>query len=148
MPSIVPSYVYTLFASVAVGAMLICFSGLSTINVKHEAEKQQLRNIAEYIATKSSELISAKTVNNVTTSLTLNVPSLVGNQKYWIRLANDSSLAWVESGYGTIPQLVEQEVPIPFKVLAHGSYVSGSGAAVLECFANDTEICLELSGGA
>ena len=147
MPSIVPSYVYTLFASVAVGAMLICFSGLSTVNVRHEAEKQQLRNIAEYVATKSSELISAKTVNNVTTNLTLNVPSLVGNQRYWVRLANDSSIAWVESGYGPVPQIIEPKVPIPFKVLAHGSYVSGSGTAVLECFANDTAICLELSGG-
>lgn len=147
MPSIVPSYVYTLFASVAVGALLICFAGLSTINIRNEAEDQQLENIAEYIATKCSDLISAKTVSNVTTTLTLSIPSLVGNERYWIRLANDTSQAWVESGYGTTPQQSERKFPVPFKALTYGSCVSGSGPVILECFAIDTTICLELSGG-
>ena len=95
MPSMIPSYVYTLFASIIVGTIVISACGLSTVNVKHEAEKQQLSNISEYVATESLELVAHATAENLTSTFHLNVPSLIGSQRYWIRIANDSAKTWV-----------------------------------------------------
>jgi hypothetical protein len=139
--------VYTLVASIIVGTLLIYTFDVSTVDTKDEAEKQQLINIAEYVAAKSCELVSATTTNNLSTRLSLDVPSLVGNQRYWIQLGNDSSAAWVESGYGTTPSSTELQVSIPSAVSASGAYVSDSGSAVLECSANGTGTYLQLFGG-
>lgn len=147
MPSIIPSYAYTLVASIVVGILLIYAFDMSTIGTKGEAEKQQLRNLAEYVATKSCELVSVATANNLSTSLELDIPPLVGNQRYWIQLGNDSSTAWVESGYGTTPYSSEQQVAIPSEVSASGLYVSDLGTPILECSANSTGTYLQLLGG-
>jgi hypothetical protein len=147
LPSIIPSYVYTLVASIVVGTLLIYAFDMSTVGTKGEAEKQQLRNLAEYVATKSCELVSAATANNLSTSLRLDIPPLIGNQRYWIQLGNDSSAAWVESGYGTTPSSSEQQVTIPSEVSASGMYISDSGSAILECNANGTGTYLQLFGG-
>ena len=147
MPSIIPSYIYTLFASIIVGTIVISACGLSTANVKYEAEKQQLSNIAEYVATESLELISHATAENLTATLHLNVPQLIGNQRYWIKIANDSAKTWVEVGFGTTVISSEQRAYIPSEVAASGTYTSGSGAAILECFSDSSGVQLNLSGG-
>lgn len=148
MPSIIPSYVYTLMASVVVGTLLIYAFDVSTVGTKNQAEKQQLKNIEEYVATKSCELVSATTAENLSASLRLDLQPLIGDRRYWIQLGNDSFAGWVESGYGTTPDLTEQQVPIPFEVSASGVYVSDSGSASLNCWANSTGTYLQLSGGA
>jgi hypothetical protein len=147
LPSIIPSYVYTLFASIIVGTIVISACGLSTANVKSEAEKQQLSNIADYVATESLELISQAAAENLTSTLNLNVPPLIGNQRYWIKIANDSSRTWVEVGFGTTALSSEQRTYIPSEVAASGSYISGSGAAILECHWDGSDVYLILSGG-
>jgi len=147
MPSIIPSYIYTLFASIIVGTIVISACGLSTVNVKTEAEKQQLSNIAEYVATESLELISHATAENLTSTLQLNVPQLIGNQRYWIKIANDSAKTWVEAGFGTNAIASEQLAYIPSEVVASGTYTSGSGAASLECYSDSSGVHLNLSGG-
>jgi hypothetical protein len=147
MPSIIPSYIYTLFASIIVGTIVISACSLSTVNVKHEAEKQQLSNIAEYVATESVELISHATAENLTSTIHLNVPQLIGNQRYWIKVANDSARTWVEAGFGTTAVSSEQLAYIPSEVAASGTYISGSGAALLECFSDSSGVQLTLSGG-
>jgi phosphodiesterase/alkaline phosphatase D-like protein len=147
MPSIIPSYIYTLFASIIVGTIVISACGLSTANVKYEVEKQQLSNIAEYVATESLELISHATAENLTATLHLNVPQLIGNQRYWIKVANDSSKTWVEAGFGTTAISSEQLAYIPSEVAASGTYTSGSGAAILECYSDSAGVHLNLSGG-
>lgn len=147
MPSIIPSYVYTLFASLIVGTIVISACGLSTLNVKTEAEKQQLSNIADYVATESLELVSQAAAENLTSTLHLNVPPLIGNQRYWIKVANDSAKTWVEAGFGTTALSSEQRTYIPSEVAASGTYTSGSGAAVLECQWEGAIISLTLSGG-
>lgn len=147
MPSIIPSYVYTLVASIVVGTLLIYAFDVSTVGTKGEAEKQQLRNLAEYVAIKSCELVSAATANNLSTSLRLDIPPLVGNQRYWIQLGNDSFVAWVGYGYGTTPSSTELQVTIPLEVSASGMYISESGSAILECSANSTGAYLQLLGG-
>ena len=65
MPSIIPSYVYTLFASIIVGTLVISSCGLVVVNVKAEAEIQQLTNIANYVATKSINLASYTPADNL-----------------------------------------------------------------------------------
>jgi phosphodiesterase/alkaline phosphatase D-like protein len=147
MPSIIPSYVYTLFASLIVGTIVISACGLSTVNVKSEAEKQQLSNIAEYVATESLELVSNAAAENLTSTLHLDVPQLIGNQRYWVRIANDSARAWVEAGFGTTPLSSLQRTYIPSEVAASGTYTSGSGAAIIDCHADSTGVYLTLSGG-
>jgi phosphodiesterase/alkaline phosphatase D-like protein len=147
MPSIIPGYVYTLFASIVVGTIVISACGLSTVNVKYEAEKQQLSNISEYVATESLELISHATSENLTSTLHLNVPALIGNQRYWVRIANDSAKTWVEVGFGTTAISSEQRTYIPSEVSASGTYTSGSGIAILECYSDSSGVHLTLSGG-
>jgi len=147
LPSIIPSYVYTLFASIIVGTIVISACGLSTANMKSEAEKQQLSNIAEYVATESLELISHATAENLTSTLHLNVPQLIGNQRYWIKIANDSAKTWVEVGFGTTAISSEQRTYIPSEVAASGTYTSGSGATILECHSDISGVYLTLSGG-
>jgi len=147
MPSIIPSYIYTLFASIIVGTIVISACGLSTVNVKHEAEKQQLSNIAEYVATESMELISHAAAENLTSTLHLNVPQLIGSQRYWIKVANDSAKTWVEVGFGTTAISSEKLAYIPSEVAASGTYTSGSGAAILECHSDSSGVQLTLSGG-
>jgi len=147
MPSIIPSYIYTLFASIIVGTLVIAACGLSTSNLKHEAEKQQLSNIAEYVATESLELVSHAVAENLTSTIHLNVPQLIGNQRYWIKVANDSAKTWVEVGFGTTAISSDQRAYIPSEVAASGTYTSGSGAAILECHSNSSGVQLTLSGG-
>jgi hypothetical protein len=148
LPSIIPSYVYTLFACMIVGALLICASGLSSINVKNEADMQELKNIADYVATASFELASSTKTNSLTTNLTLSIPSVVGNQRYWVQLDNDSFRSWVNVGFGTIPHQGGQRTYIPSKVAASGDYVSGAGIPVLTCYTDGSATYLEISEGA
>ena len=147
MPSIIPSYIYTLFASIIVGTIVIAACGLSTANLKYEAEKQQLSNIADYVATESLELVAHAEAENLTSTIHLNVPQLIGNQRYWIKVTNDSARTWVEAGFGTTVVSSEQLAYIPSEVAASGTYTSGSGAAVLECFSDSSGVQLTLSGG-
>jgi len=139
--------VYTLVASIIVGTLLIYSYDVSTVDTKNEAEQQQIKNIAEYVAAKSCELVSATTANNLSTRLTLDIPPLVGNQRYWIQLENDSFAAWVQIGYGTSEFSTDLQVSIPSAVSASGVYVSDSGPAMLECSANSTGTYLQLLDG-
>lgn len=147
MPSIIPSYVYTLFATMIVGSLLVVTFSLSTVNIKNEAEKQQLTGLAEYVATKSCQLVSTMTMNKLAVNFTLTLPSLIGDQRYWVQLKNDSYSAWVETGYGTTPQTSENKVSIPSEVSASGEFIGGSGSAVLQCYTQGRETYLTLSGG-
>ena len=146
MPSIVPSYIYTLFASILIGALLICMCGVSTVNMKSKAETQQLVNVAEYVAAQSNELILHAIRDNANSSVHLNVPSTIGNQKYWIQIANDSSKVWVEAGFGSALNYSEQKAYIPCKVSASGVYTSFSGIAILECQTDSSGIYLSIKG--
>jgi hypothetical protein len=143
----IPSYVYTLFASLIVGSIVICACGLSTLNLKNEAAQQQLSNIAEYVATESLELTSHAQADNLTATLSLTLPTSVGDQRYWIQIKNDTSRTWVEVGLGTTPLTSQQRTYIPADVSASGTYVSGLGVATLECTSDSSGVYLALSGG-
>jgi len=147
MPSIIPSYVYTLFACMIVGTLLIGASSLSSLSVKNEADLQELKNIADYVATTSFELISSTQTNNLTANLVLNIPAIVGNQRYWVQLDNDSFRSWVNIGFGTDPQPGGQRTYIPSRVSAFGDYISGAGIPVLKCYSDGSATYLEISKG-
>ena len=133
MPSIIPGWVYSMFAALIVGAILVYACSISTINVKNQANTQQLKNIEEYVATQSLSLLSQTTENNQNTTQFLDIPSSIGNQRFWIRIANDSSGAWVESGFGTTLSSNSLRMNIPANFDASGYFISGSGRAKLQC---------------
>jgi hypothetical protein len=133
MPTIIPGYVYSLFAALIVGTIIVSSCSLSAANIKNQATTQQLKNIGEYAATQSLKLVSSTTEDNQNTTLNLDIPSQVGNQIFWIHLANDSSGVWIESGFGTIVTSSEIHVNIPATFVASGFFISGSGRAILHC---------------
>ena len=141
MPSIIPGYVYSLFAALIVGVIIVCACSVATSGVKNNADKQQLTNINEYIAAQSLTLLSHTTYDNQNTTQFLDIPTQVGNQRFWISIANDSSNAWVEIGLGAIVTSSDIRVEMPAKVDASGSFISGSGRALLQChFENELAI--------
>jgi len=147
MPSIIPSYVYTIVASLIVGTLIVTACGLATVNVKAEAETQQLSNIANYIATKSMALLANTPSDNSNLTTNLDLPTAIGNQRYWIQILNDSSIAWVEAGFGDTVFSSAQLATIPCIISASGIYISGSGPAFLECENSASGLYLNLYGG-
>ncbi len=133
MPSIIPGWVYSIFAALIVGTIIVYACSISTLNVKNQANSQQLKNIDEYVATQSLSLLSHTTENNQNTTQFLDIPSSIGNQRFWIRIANDSSGAWVESGFGTTLSSSSLQMNIPANFDASGYFISGSGRAKLQC---------------
>jgi len=138
MPTIIPGYVYSLFAALIVGSIIVYCCSLSALNIKNEATNQQLGNINEYVAAQTLALISHTNENNQNTTQFLDIPTTIDNQRFWINLENLQSGAVVESGFGTQVSFSESHVNIPAQILASGTFVSGSGRAVLLChFVND-----------
>jgi len=145
MPSIIPGYVYSIFAALIVGAIIVYACSISTLNVKNLANNQQLKNIDEYVATQSLTLLSQTTENNQNATRFLDIPSSIGNQRFWISIANDSSGAWVESGFGTTVSLKNSQINIPANVDASGYFISGSGRAILLCYFENQTATLTLT---
>jgi hypothetical protein len=148
LPSIIPSYVYTLFACMIVGALLIAAASMSSVNVKNQADLQELKNIADYIATTSFQLATSTEENNLTATVTLSIPVAVGNQRYWVQLDNDSFRCWVNIGFGRTPRIGGQRTYIPSEIAAFGAYVSGEGLPVLRCYNDGSATYLEIFQGA
>ncbi|MFB3890227.1 MAG: hypothetical protein ACE14S_12115 [Candidatus Bathyarchaeia archaeon] len=147
MPSIIPSYIYTLFASIMVGTIVISVCGLSVSGVKHEAEKQHLSRLAEYVAMECTELTSQAPSGNQTFTLYLDLPDLVGNQRFWMRAENDSSRAWIEAGFGAVLLSSGLRVYVPVDGAFSGSFVSGSGVVFVSCQSDASGLHITLSGG-
>ena len=145
MVSIIPGWVYSLFAALVVGTIVVSTCSLATVNVRNEAENQQLRNIDTYVATQSLMLLTHVADNNQSESEFLNFPSQIANQIYWVSLANDSSAAWVESGFGTEATTSQPQIYLPAQVAASGFFVSGYGRALLQCINQNQTVTLTLT---
>ena len=145
MPSIIPGYVYTLFAALIVGAIIVCGCSLASLNVRNEAVNQQLSNIDQYVAAQSLTLITRTVQDNQNTTMQLDLPSQVGNQIYWVCLANCSLGAEVLGGLGTTVVVGSQPgVSIPAQVAANGVYSSDFGRAFLQCCVVNETVTLTL----
>jgi hypothetical protein len=145
MPSIIPGYVYSLFAALIVGTILVCSCSQAMVNVKNDALEQQLKNIDQYVATQSLILLSQTTGANQNASVFLDVPAAIGNQRFWIILTNGPEGPLVVSGLGTNVTSSSLYVPVPGHAFAQGSFVSGSGRAVLQCSSQNGEATLKLT---
>ena len=144
MPSIIPSYVYSLFAALIVCTILVCSCSLSTLNLKNEAKKQQLANINKYVATESLTLLTHAAENNQNTIQFLSLPSQVGNEIYWISIAHDSTGAWVESGFGATATSSQLRIYIPANIAASGTFISSFGRPALQCCPDNQTVTLIL----
>ena len=144
MVTIIPGYVYSIFAALIVGAIIVSSCSLSMVNVKNEAESQQLANIDEYVAAQSLTLITHVTEDGQNATQFLDLPSQIGNQEYSICIANDSSSAWVESGFGAAVQS-QPQIYIPAEINASGAFVSGWGRAFLQCYYQNQIVTLTLT---
>ena len=133
MPTIIPSYVYSLFAALIVGTIVLYACSVSAINIRNEASTQQLSNIDEYVATQSLTLLSHTTEDKQNSTLSLDIPSAIGNEIFWIRISNDSSGAWVESGFGT--NATASQRACTYQPLLRRPELSSAvlGRALLEC---------------
>ena len=147
MPSIIPGYVYSLFAALIVGTIIVCSCSIIMLNVKDNAETQQLNNISNYIVTQSLLLLSQTDDTNSNSTQYLSIPNQIGVRQYWVRIANDSSKAWVESGFGSTIIPKQPDMYIPAKVSASGSYLSTSGRAFLNCQIENQTVVLTLTNG-
>ena len=133
MVTIIPSYVYSIFAALIVGTIIVSSCSLSMLNVKNEAEHQQLTNVDEYVAAQSLTLVTHVTEDSQNATMFLDLPSQIGNHEYSISIANDSSSAWVESGFGATVQN-QPQIYIPAEINASGTFISGWGRPVLQCY--------------
>jgi hypothetical protein len=150
MPSIVAGHLYTFLGVALVGMLLISTFSSYVTALRQIPEKEQLRNLLDYVAAKTLELVSQiKMAEGYSVAnATLFLPSSLGNQDYWIRLNNDATRSWVEGGLGKIcNQAVENRVFFPERFSSEGCYVGGYGSATICCYRDGSEIRLILNSG-
>jgi hypothetical protein len=145
MPSNIPSYVYSLFATLIIGTIIVSSCSISMANVKNKADTQQLTNIGRYVATQSLILCASMGTNQNSTQQ-LDIPTQVGNKQYWVSIANDSSGAWVQTGLGTSINSGQKRVRIPAEITASGLFISGYGRPYLKCTSKNQTVTLILTG--
>ncbi len=145
MVSMIPSYVYSLLATLIVGTIIVSSCSISMVSIKNDAESQQLANVDEYVATQSLTLLTQTTQDRQNTTQFLDLPSQIGNQEYWVCIANDSSRAWVTSGFGATAILSQPQIYLPANVVASGSFVSAWGRAFLQCCYENQTVTLTLT---
>jgi hypothetical protein len=145
MPSIIPGYVYSLFAALLVGVIVVYSCSVSTLTIRTQATNQQMKNIDDYVATECINLLSHTIFENQNTTKFLDVPSQVGNQIFWVQICTDSSGSWVESGFGRVVSSSPLHTAIPLSVNASGIFISGSGRAMLQCHYENQTATLTLT---
>jgi hypothetical protein len=146
LPSIIPSYVYSLFAALLVGIIIVYSCSQVTLGMENKAMQHQLSNIDKYVAAQGLVLISHISEGQNSTQY-LDIPSAVGNQRFWLQIVNDSSGVYVQSGFGVTPYGTDLRVEIPGDVDASGYFVSGSGRPILVCGLENQVVTLLLTMG-
>lgn len=145
MVSTIPSYVYSLFAALIVGTILVSSISLSMVNVKNKAQNQELTNVDNYVATQILTLFAHTTCENQSVKQLLSIPTQIGNQRFWFAIENDSSGTWVKSGFGTTVNVTQLQVSVPAEIDASGSFVSGAGRAFLQCSEENQMVIVKLT---
>ena len=146
MPTIIPSYLYTFFALILVGTILIGTFGSFAVSLKQIPEEKMLKNIVDYVAAESMELINCVTTmsEEATARAVLNIPSTINHKQYWLRLNTNSKYASIEAGFGAIPTQARFKIYLPADVSASGEIIGGFGKALLTCQRTDSGIYLSL----
>jgi len=147
LPSITPSYLYTFAALIAISSLLF-FSFMAYANaLRATSETKQLKNLMDYLAAKSTELLTLTLTTNATAEAYLQMPAAIGNKQYWFQLRNDSTRVWLEGGFGNIPiEEAELRIYLPKEASAKGYYIGGYEAACLRCYLNAGVPQIRLTG--
>lgn len=145
MPTTIPSYLYSLLASLIIGTILISAVSVETLQIRNNAKDQQLKTIEQYVAAQTLQLISQTTLENQTCTQHLNIPPAIGNERFWINLTNNTQTAIIETGYGLTITPTDKTLTLPTKAQATGTYVSGQGHPVLQCHYENQTITLTLT---
>jgi hypothetical protein len=133
MPSNIPSYLYSLLASLLIGTILVTTVSVEALAIRNEAKTQQLKNVEQYVAAQALSLLSQTTLEGQSTTQYIEIPSAIGNERFWIQLTNNTQSAWVESGFGLNITSTDMTIDLPAKVTVSGSFISGSGRPLLQC---------------
>ena len=134
MPSITPSYLYTLAAIITVASLLVLSFIAYSNSISTLSEATQLKNLIDYVAAKGTELLTFALATNATSEVYIQMPTTIGNKQYWLRLRNNSASAWLEGGFGNTPmEGTDLYAYLPKEASATGIYVGGYGAAYLKC---------------
>ncbi|HKZ93611.1 MAG TPA: hypothetical protein VJ249_03385 [Candidatus Bathyarchaeia archaeon] len=150
MPSTIPSHIYTMIALAVVGSLLVATVNSYTASLKNASEIEQLRNLLGQVAAKGSELATLVASANTSAQASLQMPTSIGTQQYWLRASNDSSNAWIEGALGrTTTQAVLNRVYLPRPVSASGYFISGYKSIILETYMNGSipQLVLSSLGG-
>jgi hypothetical protein len=145
MPTTIPSYLYSLLASLIIGTILVSAVSVETLQIRNNAKDQQLKSIEQYVAAQALQLISQTTLENQTTTQYLNIPSAIGNERFWIHLTNNTKTTYLETGYGLNTTPTDKTLTLPTKATATGIYVSGQGHPILQCHYENQIITLTLT---
>lgn len=146
MPAIAPSYIYNFFALITVASILISSFAAYTTTLRNIPATKQLENLLNHVAAKGYELIALTTAANATSVTVLRLPSTIGDRRYWVRLRNEPSKAFVEGALESIHEGSPcSRVYLPKTVSVVGNYSSEYGPAVLECYTANSTITLQLS---
>jgi len=146
LPSITPSYLYTFIALIVVSSLLV-FSFMNyTEALRASSEVKQLKSLIDYVAAKSTELLTLTSVTNATIEIYLQMPTAIGNKQYWIQLDNNSASAWIEGGFGnTLVKGTDLKIQLPKEAAATGYYIGGYGAACLMCYSDVGVVRIQLN---
>jgi len=147
MPSVPINFFYSLMAMMIVSMLLTC-SFASYVNLlRGTSEINSLREVVDRVAAKAEGALATIIAHNATMSILIQLPTRIGYRDYWIRLANDSSKAWLEGGFGKAPISGEKtyRVYFPRKAYASGTFEGGYNLALLSCFLNGSVPQLVLS---
>lgn len=145
MPTIIPGYVYSLFAALIVGTIIVTSCSVATLSIRNNAQNHELTNINEYVAAQSLSLMAHTIGANQNSSQFLEMPTAIGAQRFWVSIQNDTSGAWVQSGFGVVPNVSQPKFYIPAEVNASGVFVSGSGRPMLQCCSVNQTVTLTLT---
>ena len=88
-----------------------------------------------YMAAKSTDLLTLTSTTNATVEAYLQMPAAVGNKQYWLQLCSDSARTWLEGGLGDmLMEGTEMRVYLPKEAFAAGYFIGGYGVACLRCY--------------
>jgi hypothetical protein len=145
VPTIAPSYIYAIFALIAVSSILISSFASYATTLRAIPEAEQLRNLLSKIASKGFALVTLAATTNSTSETTLRLPSTIGSKPYWIRLRNESAKSWAEGSLGIIHEGAgTHQALLPKSVIASGNHSSTWGPALLRCYLNHSDVVLTL----
>ncbi len=146
MPSLSPSYLYTLAATLIVGTLLTGSFAVYTSSLDSASELSHIRDLIDMIAAEGTRLVTLAEAANATYDGFVQMPGTIGRQQYWISLHSESEKAWVEAGFGTfVTSHAGIRAYLPQETVASGHYISGTGAIQMVCHIQNLTVFLDIS---